>query len=42
MIAVIVLIFEAIAAVFIGIFARSTDNSITSTVNGVESTTLFS
>jgi hypothetical protein len=42
MFSVIVLVFEAIAVLFIGIFARSTDTSITTSTNGIANSTLFS
>lgn len=42
MFSLIVLIFQAIAIIFIGIFARSTDTSITTTVNGTANSTLIS
>lgn len=41
MFSIIVIIFESIAVLFIGIFARSTDTSITSTTNSTANATLI-
>ena len=41
MFSVIVIIFEAIAVLFIGIFARSTDTTITTSTNGTSNSTLI-
>lgn len=41
MFSIIVIIFEAIAVLFIGIFARSTDTSVTSSNNGTSNSTLI-
>ena len=41
MFSVIVIIFQAIAVLFIGIFARSTDTTITTSTNGTSNSTLI-